>query len=369
MASLRILQVLRAPVGGLFRHVADLTRQLAARGHAIGIVADELASDALSAGRLKSLEAVAALSIHRMKMPRLIGPGDVTAPSALRSLAKRLEVDILHGHGAKGGLHARLARTGQQVAIYTPHGGVLHFSPRSPSGLLFGTIERALMGRTDTIVFESHFARGAYEKQIGVPRCPVVVVHNGVTKDEFVPVAPDADAADFVFIGELRELKGIFVLVEALAKLPSATLEMAGDGSARPELEARISALGLGDRVTLVGAQPARAMFARGRIVVVPSLAESLPYIVLEAAAAGRPVIATRVGGVSEIFGPTAADLIPAGDSGGLARALEAALQHPGLAESAALARLRHVAEHFSVEAMTDGIEAVYDRALTARRR
>lgn len=365
---LRILQVLRSPVGGLFRHVADLTRALAARGHLVGIVVDELTGDALTADRLAALSPHAALGIHPMAMPRLLGPGDFAVPFSLRALNKRLEVDVLHGHGAKGGLHARLARRAHQVAIYTPHGGVLHFSPRSPAGRAFMTIERALVGRSDTIVFESHFARATYERQIVVPKCPVAVVHNGLTPDEFVRVPPDADAADFVFVGELRDLKGIFVLVEAMARLDRpATLVLAGDGQARAALEARIAELGIGDRVTLAGAQPARAMFARGRCAVVPSLAESLPYIVLEAVAAGLPVIATRVGGVAEIFGPTEGSLIAASDAGALSAAMNHVLADPAAAATEAVGRLGHVRATFSLNMMTDGIEAVYRKALSRR--
>ena len=91
----------------------------------------------------------------------------------------------------------------------------------------------------------------------------------------------------------------------------------------------QIARLGLTDRVTLAGVQPARAMFARGRCAVVPSLAESLPYVVLEAAAARLPVISTRVGGIPEIFGPTAASLIPANDAGALRAAMTDVLDHP----------------------------------------
>jgi glycosyltransferase involved in cell wall biosynthesis len=303
-----------------------------------------------------------------MAMPRLLGPGDLTVPFKLARFAKDLKIDVLHGHGAKGGLHARLARGKGQVAIYTPHGGVLHFSPKSLSGMAFGTIERAMVSRTDTIVFESHFAKAAYEKQIVVPSCPVAVVHNGVTADEFIAVPPAPDAADFVFIGELRDLKGIFVLVEAMAKLPpGTTLVMAGDGPARAELEAKIASLGLVGRVRLVGAQPARPMFARGRAAVVPSLAESLPYIVLEAVAAGIPVIATRVGGISEIFGPTEASLIPAGDVDALASAMGAVLADPGSAAGEAAVRFLHVRAGFSVDAMANGIAAIYRKTLMAQ--
>lgn len=98
---LRILQVLRAPVGGLFRHVADLTRELAARGHSVGIVVDSLANDAQTEALLQSLEPDAALGIYRFPMPRLFGAGDLKTPFAVARLARRLDVDIIHGHGPR----------------------------------------------------------------------------------------------------------------------------------------------------------------------------------------------------------------------------------------------------------------------------
>jgi glycosyltransferase involved in cell wall biosynthesis len=109
-------------------------------------------------------------------------------------------------------------------------------------------------------------------------------------------------------------------------------------------------------------------MFARGRAVIVPSLAESLPYIVLEAAAAGLPVLSTKVGGIDEIFGPTAGSLLPAGDADALARAMSRVLTDPSSAASEARERLAHVRAGFSVDAMTDGIEGIYRKALAARR-
>src|SRR5215217_4372896 len=77
---LRILQVMRAPVGGLFRHVADLTRGLAARGHSVGLVVDSLASDAQTEKRIEALRKFTALGVHAMPMPRLLGMGDLTTP-------------------------------------------------------------------------------------------------------------------------------------------------------------------------------------------------------------------------------------------------------------------------------------------------
>jgi glycosyltransferase involved in cell wall biosynthesis len=368
---LRILQILRAPVGGLFRHVSDLTQALAARGHAVGIVVDSLSSDDLTAGRLGGLRPYAALGVHSLPMPRVLGPGDVTTPWAVRRLAARLEVSVLHGHGAKGGLQARLGRIGtnRRAAIYTPHGGVLHFSPRSVSGMLFQTLERILLPGTDAVIFESAFAREAFHRLIGVPKCPDPVIHNGVTPAEFEPVVPVRDARDFVFVGEFRELKGIHHLLEALVGVEApdgrpATLAMAGGGAEFERFKAEIETFGLKERVGLLGVRPAREVLPLGRCVVVPSLAESLPYVVLEAAAAGLPVIATRVGGIPEIFGPTAASLVPPGDSAALRGAMQAALADPAAAAGEAQVRLAHVRAEFSIDRMTEAIEALYRRVL-----
>ena len=369
--KLRILQVMRAPVGGLFRHVADLTRALDARGHEVGLVVDSLANDAQTEAKLTALTAHARLGVHRFAMPRVLGRGDLVTPLAVRRLARSFKVDVLHGHGAKGGFYARLARVGggRSVALYTPHGGVLHFSKTSSSGRVFHLLERRLMGATAAIIFESEYAGATYSSLIAEPACPTAVIYNGLQPDEFEPVIANPDAADFVFVGELRDLKGIHVLIEALAGVVradgrGATLVMAGDGGARAALVAQIETLGLGKRVSLLGAQPARPSFAKGKVAVVPSLAESLPYIVLEAAAAQLPLVATRVGGIPEIFGPTAASLVPANDVGALRAAMQRALDDPAAARAEMERRLAHVAEHFALDRMVDGIEALYRRAL-----
>jgi len=367
--KLRILQIMRAPVGGLFRHVADLTRELAGHGHSVGLVVDSLANDAQTEDRLTALLPHASLGIHRFAMPRVLGGGDLVTPLAVHRLHRSLHIDVLHGHGAKGGFYARLAAFGGRApaTVYTPHGGVLHFEATSLSGRIFHLLERRLLARTGAIVFESAYAQATYAALIGTPTCPTTVIHNGLAPDEFVPVLPDSGAADFVFVGELRDLKGVHVLVEALSGVTRpdgqpATLVMVGDGARRAALEAQIQTLGLASRVTLAGAQPARPSFARGRIAIVPSLAESLPYVVLEAAAAQLPVIATRVGGIPEIFGPTAASLVPSADVAALRAAMQAALDDPQAAAAEMRVRADHIGEQFSLGRMAGEIEALYAR-------
>lgn len=375
-APLRILQILRAPVGGLFRHVSDLTRELSARGHLIGIVSDSLTSDGLTAERLGRLEPFAKLGIHSMPMPRTVGLGDLTAPFKIRKLAEELDIQVLHGHGAKGGLNARWARIGakDRVALYTPHGGVLNYKVGSPVGLMFRLFEQLMVDLTDGFIFESAFAQQAFFRLIAHPTQPTPVIHNGLAPEEFEPIVPVPDAKDFVFIGEFREMKGIHYLIDALAEVRGpggrpATMVMAGDGPDMASAKAQIVRLGLQDRITLVGAKPARPTLALGRCEVVPSLAESLPYVILEAASAARPVIATNVGGIAEIFGPTAGSLIPAADGAALRRAMQAFLDDPAAANAEMRQRLDYIRDRFSLRHMVDQIEALYRQVLKARAR
>lgn len=368
---LRILQVLRAPVGGLFRHVQDLTEALTERGHQVGVVVDALAQDSLSRTRLEQLETSASLGVYRVAMPRTVGPADLRAMLTVNRLARRLGVQIVHGHGAKGGLYARLAclRLGRS-ACYTPHGGVLHFTPSSANGRLYRAVEIALLPSTDTIFFESEFARDAFTQQFREPRCPAPVVHNGLREAEFEEVETATEPDDFVFIGELRQLKGVHVLLEALTEVRdhtgrASTLSVVGDGPDRQALQARTETLGLTDRVRFHGAKPARGLLGQGRTLVLPSLAESFPYIVLEAIAAGRPVIATQVGGVAEMM--TGADLVTGGDVPGLRAALQRALDHPAALAEAARTQRAFVRERFSLEQMVTQIESQY-RLIRAQR-
>lgn len=373
---LRILQILRAPVGGLFRHVYDLTEELARRGHLLAVVADSLTSDARTGERLRALSPSIALGTYYCPMPRTIGVGDLTTPFRVRGLAKRLRIDVLHGHGSKGGVHARLARVGAagRVALNTPHGGVLNYRPGSVSGGLFRRVERAIGAITDAYIFESDYAERRFHELIGVPPCVEAVIHNGLAPSEFEPVVCDADAKDFVFIGEFRAAKGIGFLVDALSGLAApngrpATIAMAGSGPEFEQTVTRIRELGLIDRVELLGVMPARDALKRGRCLVVPSLTESLPYVILEGASGGLPVISTNVGGITEIFGPTSAKLVAAGDVAALGRAMAAFLADPGAAATEAKLRLDYIAPRFSIATMVDKIEALYRDVLERRRR
>jgi len=372
-APLNILHVLRAPVGGLFRHVCDLARRQAERGHRVGIVADAVTGGSTADAGLASLSQVLALGVARVPMTRDIGRPDLAAVRHVGRRAFESKADVLHGHGAKGGAYARLARLPAQrpIRVYTPHGGSLHYRWTTPAGLFYLAAERMLRRRTDLFLFESQYGRDAFAAKVGPPGPLVRVVHNGVADTEFHPVEPRPDASDLLFVGELRKLKGVDLLIEAVAKLAqqgrAVTASIVGEGADRPAFEAAVAGHGLGTSIRFVGARPAREAFTLGRILVVPSRAESLPYVVLEAGAAAVPVIATNVGGIPEIFGPDARDLIPPEDPQALAKAITTALQNDSARHTAAArlqARLRAL---FSVDAMTEAVIDGYRQALACR--
>ncbi|MCC2111647.1 MAG: glycosyltransferase family 4 protein, partial [Hyphomicrobiales bacterium] len=198
-------------------------------------------------------------------------------------------------------------------------------------------------------------------------------VHNGLKDEEFAPVAATDGGFDFVFVGELRQLKGVDVLIDAFSRLRRADgrpirLNIVGGGAEEAAFRDQVDRFGLADRVVFSGVQPARTAFTSAACVVLPSRKESLPYIVLEAAACGLPVIATRVGGIAEIYGPTADQLIPADDADALAGAMQRVLDDPAAAASEAADRRAFVQEHFVLPKMINGIESLYRDALAARR-
>jgi glycosyltransferase involved in cell wall biosynthesis len=366
---LKVLYVLRAPVGGLFRHVVDLARGVAAHGHAVGLIADASTGGAQAEATLAALVPELALGLSRVVMSRHIGPRDL---GALAHVARRAaEADVVHGHGAKGGAYARLAAAPRALRVYTPHGGSLHYRWGTPTGLLYLSLERALLRRTDLLLFESAYGREVFRAKVGDPGAAARVVHNGVTAAEFAAIMPDPQATDLVFIGELRALKGIDVLLDAMALLARGgrpvTATIVGEGPDRAALQAKAAAAGLAAQARFVGARPARAGFALGRLLVVPSRAESLPYIVLEAAAAGVSLVATRVGGIPEIFGPDASDLVAPGDPAALADAIVAALQNPAARRDATLRLQARVRAGFSADAMAQAVLAGYADALARR--
>jgi len=372
-APLRILHALRTPVGGIFRHVIDLATGQAERGHLVGILTDSLTGGERADAVLADLAPRMRLGLHRMPIHRAPHPSDLLTWLRFSRTVHRLAPDVLHGHGAKTGVFVRLPGTvAHRIRVYTPHGGSVHFGPNTIEGRIYMALERALMQRTDLFLFESAFARDTLLTRIGgSPQGLVRTVFNGVTASEFDPVRPAPDATDVAYVGEFRHIKGTDLLIDAVARLHAdgrpVTLTLGGDGEQTAMLKAQVERLGLQRAVRFIGHVKARQGFAMGRLLVVPSRGDSMPYVVIEAGAAGVPMVAADVGGIPEIFGPHTEALFANGSVGAMADAIETALAQPEAARERARALRERIFLQFSQKSMVQGVLAAYRDAFARR--
>jgi glycosyltransferase involved in cell wall biosynthesis len=369
---LRILHAVRSPVGGIFRHILDLANGQVDRGHQVGIIADSLTGGERAKAALAEIAPRLKLGVQRIAIRREPFPTDPLVWARFMRLIRRLKPDVLHGHGAKAGAFIRLrSRSKQILRVYTPHGGSLHYPLSTYKGALYGILERTLMNSTDLFLFESAFARDTYQRTIGTPKGLVRCVFNGVTANEFDPVAKAADATDVVYVGEFRHIKGADLLIDAVARLRAdgkpVTLTLAGDGEELENLKAQIQRLDLNEAVRFIGHVKARYGFSKGSVLVVPSRGDSMPYVVIEAAAAGVPMVAANVGGIPEIFGSHRDTLFAPNIVGAMADAIEMALENPQAALMRAKSLRERIFLHFSQKAMVEGVLTGYREAFADR--
>jgi glycosyltransferase involved in cell wall biosynthesis len=375
---IRILHVFRAPLGGLFRNVIDLTRGQIARGHDVGIFCDSTTGGARADAVLAELQPKLALGITRVPMSRYPNLTDLKAQFAFVRTRNDMKPDVVHTHGSKGGLYGRLparfSRTRTYVTAYTPHGGSFNYKPGSLEHRIYMGVERFLEPATNMFTFESQFILGRFEAYVGrKPWTDHRIVLNGVADEEFLPINNSGADFDLVYLGELRSAKGIDTLIEALALLRthdriSPSLLVVGSGPEEDLLKRMADARGVAAQITWASPGPIRAALSRARIMVVPSRAESLPYVILEAAAAAQPLVSTDVGGIPEIYGPDhAAKLIPPNDAHRLRQAMHVALSKTDTelkAEAIDLAGF--VRTHFTLDQMIASAISGYRDAMDA---
>ncbi|WP_298253674.1 glycosyltransferase family 4 protein [Bradyrhizobium sp.] len=370
---IRIVHAVRAPVGGIFRHILDLANGQINAGHDVGIIADSLTGGDRANAALAEIAPRLKLGVRRLAIHREPHPSDFLVWARFKYLIARLRPDVLHGHGAKAGAFIRmLGRSKRFIRVYTPHGGSLHYPVSTWKGVFYSRLERALMNSTELFLFESAFARDTYQRTIGTPTAGLVrCVFNGVTAAEFDPVTLAPDATDVAYVGEFRHIKGADLLIEAVARLRGdgkpATLTLAGDGEELNALKALVERHSLAEAVRFIGHVKARFGFSKGMLLVVPSRGDSMPYVVIEAAAAGIPMVAADVGGIPEIFGSHQEALFAPNSVDAVAGAIKAALNDPANTATRAKALRERIFMHFSQKAMVEGVLASYREAFARR--
>ncbi|MCL4188780.1 MAG: glycosyltransferase [Rhodobacteraceae bacterium] len=283
--------------------------------------------------------------------------------------ARALGLDRLHAHfGTNPAMVAMLAHAlGGPPFSLTVHGPEEFDAPRALS-----LPEK--LARADVAVAVSSFGRSQLMRWADPARWDrIAVVRCGIAPSDF-PAAPPLPVGPLrlLCVGRLAEQKGQLLLVDAFARLlvrhPAARLVLAGDGPMRGQLEAAIAARGLAGQVAITGwvdEGRVRAELAASHALVLPSFAEGLPVVIMEAMAAGRPVVSTLVAGIPELVLPGRTGwLVPAGDAAALAAALEE-LAGAGAAQLTAMGRAgreRALARH-DVDAEARRLAALFAAA------
>jgi glycosyltransferase involved in cell wall biosynthesis len=324
-------------------------------------------------------------SIRRVTIPRLVRPieplSDALAYRALRRLLARGRFDIVHTHSSKAGMLGRRAARGHGArVVHTPHGHVFegYFGPLASAACV--RLERIAAGWCDRIVVltdrgrEEHVARGVGRHE------QFVTIHSGVRLAALRSAMPrravarraaglPRDAYVVGCVARLAPVKGHAVLLRAMASLcarfPELRLLLVGDGEERVALQARARRPDLCGRVIFTGAgADVRTSLAAMDLFVMPSLNEGQSRAVVEAMAAGVPVVASRVGGLSEVLDHgRAGRLVSPGDSIDLAGAIEELITAPQAAAAIAEAgRLR--AARYDERSMVDRISTLYQELL-----
>jgi glycosyltransferase involved in cell wall biosynthesis len=224
----------------------------------------------------------------------------------------------------------------------------------------------------DRYIAVSEHVRDRVVDEYRWPRDKVDVVPNSVAWRDFDPPAgsttragiTDDPAAPLALVpARLEDQKGHVHLLEAATRLPEVRFALAGDGSRRAALEARARALGVADRVRFLGHRDDMpALLAASDIVVLPSLSEGLPIALLEAMAAGTPVIASAIGGVNELVRSGENGLlVPPRDPAALASAIRTLTSDPVLAADHAAAAKECVRRRYSADEMCSRVQMIYD--------
>ena len=387
---IRVLRVIaRLNVGGPALHVAYLSAGLQERGYETTLVAGELARGeesmaAVAEGR--GVEVLAVSELHREVSP----VRDLVAAFRLAGLIRKLRPHVVHTHTAKAGAVGRVAvllsgARPRPIVVHTFHGHVLrgYFGPLQESG--FRLLERLLARGTDALVAVSPQVR---DDLVGLGVAPperFVVVRLGIELEERVGGDGDARARtrrllgvpdDRFLVGWMGRMTAVkrtddvlLAFKELRDRGVDAGLCLVGDGPDRDGLEERAYELGIARHVFSLGYQDAVAdWYAAFDVLILPSANEGTPVSVIEALAARRPVVATDVGGVSDVVRDGVDGfLVDAGDTSALAERLATLAGDEALRTRMGEAGRERVLQRYAVSRLVDDVDRLYRSLLATR--
>ena len=329
----RVCLVTEAAGGGVGRHFLDLAAGLAKRHIEVVAIYSPTRCDAQFNQRKSQLQ-----DVHFVPLPlrRSVQPGDLLDLwKLIDCIRTQGPFDVIHGHSSKGGALARLAGWHLRTpTLYTPHAFVT-LDPKLSSlkRVIFGRIERWL-GIFAAAVIAVSPDEAEHAQQLGIESSRIRMIPNGILQPDFPPreVARGnlgLATADFAigFVGRLVSQKAPDILLKAFAalatRLPNLKLVIVGSGPLEGALRRRVDVAGLGSRVLFTGDIIATQVMPAFDLFCLSSRYEGMTYVLLEALAAGLPIVATRVGGVTLCVEDQVNGLIVAPDD---AQALAAAV-------------------------------------------
>ncbi|GLY85870.1 glycosyltransferase [Actinoallomurus iriomotensis] len=364
-----VLSIGSLQVGGTESQLVKLAGRLTARGHEVHVLAvrrggpyeDDLRALGVPT-RIFSYSGLRSRAPSGRRDPRIL-LAEVRELLAIWRHLRALRPDVCHGFLFTCYTHvlplALLAGVPARV------NGRRGAAPQQPTGLLRAALDFAGHRSSSLYVTNSRALSARLVREEKVPAGRIEVIANGVEPPARV-ADPARSPARGIVVANLIAYKGHADLIEALALLDAPPpVRLVGEGPERERLTALIEERGLGHVVRLAGGAPdARALLADHQFAVLPSHSEGLPNAVLEAMAAGLPVVATRVGGVPEVLADGVAGLVvPPHDPAALACAIERLAGDPELRRAMGAAG-RRAAERLSVDECAARHEAVYRRLL-----
>jgi glycosyltransferase involved in cell wall biosynthesis len=384
----RVLRVIaRMNLGGPAYHVSLLSGRMDRARFETLLVAGRVPPGEESSADLAERYGARRVDARHLS-PALRPLDDLRALREVGRIARAFRPDIVHTHTAKAGMIGRLAAEvcgpPRPIVVHTYHGHVLEGYFSAPVERFYRLLERGLAFRTDRLIGVSTATVDDLVRLGVADRSKFEVIPLGLELDRFLalPLEPDgpfraeagAGPGDVLatFVGRLAPIKRVDVLIRALARARElgapVRLAVVGDGEPRPELEALASSLGCADAVRFLGYRRDLAAIVAGTdVAVLTSDNEGTPVALIEAAAGGRPMVATRAGGVPDVVAPGTGALAERGDHEGVARAV-ADLARDGARRRDMGARAReHVAARYRSEALIERMTALYERLLAAR--
>ncbi len=383
--SVRVLRIFsRLNIGGPSLHVILLSSGLRPLGYETRLV---VGRESPREGNMLALAASKNVLCERMAgLGREIVPlQDLRALVGLTRLMRRWRPEVVHTHTAKAGLLGRLAAraAGVPTIVHTYHGHVLrgYFSPAKTA--LFRWLETRLAGAAHALVAVSESVKQDLVALGIAPSEKIRVIPLGLELDRLCGTLPRgvlrreagiAEEAPLVgMVGRLVPIKDVPTFLRAAclvrAERPETRFALVGDGEERPALERLAGELGLDGAVVFLGWRHDLApVYGDLDLVVNASRNEGTPVALIEALAASRPVVATRVGGTPDLLGEDERGrLVPAGDPEALARAIVETLTQAEAARRRAQAGRDHVLARHSSQRLVRDVDALY-RELRARK-